>query len=141
MRKHSEDSESVLLPRVPYVFMCPLSSTPPSSQLDLVVLFEFTIKANKSSQFENGIKGLVGQLRAPIPGTRHATINARSGIIKVVGTTAIKSGAEKVVQNVLSQLVHSTKAVIYHAINAIILFANLFQILQAADNWSQNTRN
>lgn len=42
------------------------------------ILFEFTVKSNKASQFENGIKGLLRKLRAPVPSTRQSTIDTRT---------------------------------------------------------------
>lgn len=104
-------------------------------------LLPFAIKAAKASQFENGIKRLVRELRAPVPGARHAAVNATAGIVKGIATAAVKGRAKEIIENVFAELFQTAKTMIDHGLNARVLFANLFHVFEARDNGAEDTRN
>jgi hypothetical protein len=95
---------------------------------------ELSVKADEAGELEDGVEGLGGELAAPVPRAREAAVDARPGVVKVLGAAAVERRPEKVVQYVHAQLVQPAVPRVDHGLDAVILLAYSLHVLEAGND-------
>ena len=85
-------------------------------------LLEFSIKSGKTSQLEDTIKLFILQLRTPIPSTGQPSVDATTGIVKIISATAVKCRFEEIVKDIFFQLFDASKSIIDEFQDSLIFF-------------------